>query len=148
MTKSDQHLDNPEELRRIAEEAYLYAYPLVLMDVMRRVVTNVPTVTRGRAPMNAFNHARTFPDHRFTAIVRPNADTLYSSLWYDVSKEPLIVTVPDSNGRYYVMTALDMWTDQFSATGTRTTGNGKQILAFVRQDWNVNRRATLTPVRG
>ena len=135
MTKSNHHLDNPEELQRIAEEAYLYAYPLVLMEVTRRVVTNVPMVTRGRAPMNAFNHARTFPTHRFTAIVRPNADTLYSSLWYDVSKEPLIVNVPDSNSRYYVLTALDMWTDQFSATGTRTTGNGKQILAFARHDW-------------
>ncbi len=135
MTREDQRLDTPREIRRIAEEMFVYGYPLVLMDITRRRATNVATVTRGRAPMNAFNHARTFPDHRFTAIVRPNADTLYSSLWYDVSREPLIVDVPDSEGRYYVLTALDMWTDQFCATGTRTTGNKAQRLAFVGAGW-------------
>lgn len=135
MTKENQRLDTFGELCRIAEEMFVYGYPLVLMEVTRRRATNVATATRGRAPMNAFNHARTFPDHRFTAIVRPNADTLYSSLWYDVAREPLIVDVPDSEGRYYVLTVLDMWTDQFCATGTRTTGNKAQRLAFVGAGW-------------
>lgn len=135
MTKDSQRLDTSAELSRIAEEMFVYGYPLVLMEITRRRATNVATVTRGRAPINSFNHARTFPDHRFTAIVRPNADTLYSSLWYDVSRDPLVVDVPDSEGRYYVLTALDMWTDQFSATGTRTTGNKAQRLAFVGTGW-------------
>ena len=90
-----------EEALEIAVEAYVYAYPLVIMDVTRAVFTNTPVVdnARLRAPVNQFAHARAFPDATFTDVVRPNADTLYSTLWFDVSREPLIITVLDSGGR-------------------------------------------------
>ncbi|MDE2361684.1 MAG: DUF1254 domain-containing protein [Hyphomicrobiales bacterium] len=117
------------------------------MEYTRRSATNVPEPRGGRSPMNAFFHMRAFPDHRFTAIVRPNADTLYSGLWFDVSREPLIVDVPDSRGRYYVMTALDMWTDQFSSTGTRTTGGKAQTIAFVGADWRGDLPADAEEIR-
>src|SRR5688572_5254983 len=86
------------EALEIAIDAYVYAYPLVLMDVTRAVSTNAaPGDARPlAAPMNQFSHAREFPDPTFTAVVRPNADTLYSSLWFDVSREPLVISVPDS----------------------------------------------------
>ena len=77
-----------EEALEIATEAYIYAYPLVIVDVTRQVATNVeePEATGMFAPMNQFGHAKVFPDATFTAVVRPNADTLYSSLWFDVTK--------------------------------------------------------------
>ncbi|MFV1959871.1 MAG: DUF1254 domain-containing protein [Planctomycetota bacterium] len=120
---------------QIAEEAYLYAYPLVLMDTTRAVSTNVATASTLRGPMNRWIHARTFPDASFTDVVRPNADTLYSSLWLDVSREPWVITVPDSKGRYYLLPFLDMWTDVFAVPGTRTTGNGPQRYALVGPNW-------------
>jgi hypothetical protein len=141
----------PDEALEIAVEGYAYAYPLVLMDVSRRVMTNVeaPAAASSHvgAPMNQFAHLRTFPDSTFTDVVRPNADTLYSALWFDVSREPLVVGVPDSEGRYYLLPMLDMWTDVFASPGTRTTGNGAQTFALVGPRWTGATPAGMDVVR-
>jgi hypothetical protein len=123
------------EANDIAAEAYVYAYPLVLMEMTRRVMTNVARASERGAPINQFYHMRSVPDASFSDIVRPNADTLYSSMWFDVAKEPLIVSVPDANARYYLMPMLDMWTDVFAAPGKRTTGTRAQEFAVVGPDW-------------
>ena len=107
-----------------------YAYPLMLMEVTRRVSTNVAAPIGLNAPVNQLAHAREFPDPSFTIVVRPNADTLYTALTYDVTKEPLVVSVPDSGGRYYLMPWLDCWTDVFTVPGKRTTGTGAQTFAI------------------
>ena len=125
-----------DEAREIARDAYIYAYPLVLMEVSGRVATNVAQPPGNTdAPINQFGHARAFPDPSFTVVVRPNADTLYSSLVYDVSREPLVVTVPDSGGRYYLLPVLDKWSDVFAVPGSRTTGNRAQMFAIVGPNW-------------
>jgi hypothetical protein len=127
---------DPGEAEEIAVEAYTYAYPLVLMDVSRRVMTNVAAATPGGpAPMNQFRHRRTFPDATYTDVVRPNADTLYSTLWFDVTGEPLVIRLPDSGGRYYLLQMLDLWTDVFACPGKRTTGTGPQVYAVVGPRW-------------
>ena len=92
-----------EDAREIAADVYTYAYPLVLMELPRRVATNVEAPGAGKAPVNQFNHLRAFPNATFTDVVRPNADTLYSILWFDVSSEPLVIDIPDSSGRYYLL---------------------------------------------
>jgi hypothetical protein len=117
----------------IGIEAYTYAYPLVLMELTRRVMTNVarPDALRLRGPMNGFTHAAAFPDASFKDVVRPNADTLYSSLWFDVGSEPLVVTMPHSPDRYHVLPIMDLWTDVFATVGTRTTGGVGGAFALV-----------------
>jgi len=130
------HNLSKEDAHEIAMEAYIYAYPLVLMELSRRVFTNVAQPdANGRAPINRFGHMQAFPDAGFTDVVRPNADTLYSMLWFDLSKEPLLVHVPESGGRYYLLQMMDMWSDVFASTGTRTTGNGAQTLAIRGPRW-------------
>jgi hypothetical protein len=124
-----------DETSDIAAEAYVYAYPLVLMEMTRRVMTNVAHPTKRGAPVNQFYHMRSVPDASFTDVVRPNADTLYSSMWFDVEKEPLIISVPDSEARYYLMPMLDMWTDVFASPGKRTTGTRAQSFAIVGPEW-------------
>ena len=122
----------------IAVEAYIYLYPLVLMDVTRKQSTNFEKWDgKGiSAPMNTFGHFRTFPPLDFKTVVRPNFDTLYSTLWLDLTAEPMILTIPDSGGRYYLMPALDMWTDVFAVPGWRTTGTKEGNYAYVTPGWS------------
>ncbi len=124
-----------QEAQEIARDAYIYAYPLVMSGVTIQVGKNVEEPVGTSAPLNQYGHMRTFPDDTFTIVVRPNADTLYSSLAYDVTKEPLIVSIPDAGDRYYLMPFMDMWSDVFTVPGTRTTGNAAQTFAIVGPNW-------------
>ena len=85
----------------IGVDAYLYLYPLVLMDVTRLQATNVPAgKVLMRGPMNTLINLPTFPPAEFRDVVRTNFDTLYSAAWLDLTKEPIILSVPDTDGRY------------------------------------------------
>jgi hypothetical protein len=118
-----------------ARDAYIYAYPMLVMEITRRVTTNVETPAGTRSPMNRIANVREFPNPSFTDVVRPNADTLYSVMFFDVSKDPMVFSVPDSGGRYYLLQMLDMWTDVFAVPGKRTTGTGPQTFAVVGPHW-------------
>ena len=128
----------PDEIYAIAREAYLYAYPIVSMDVTMRQATNVPDVgtVNMRAPANQFAHARAYPKAEEKDVVRFNFDTLYSFAWLDLSHEPVILSVPDTEGRYYLLPMLDMWSDVFSVVGSRTTGTKAGTYAIVGPGWN------------
>ena len=103
-------------------EAVVYGLPLVIMDITRAKSTNVPRPDNFVAPVNQFVHVRAFPDASFKDVVRANVDTLYSSAWLDLSQEPIVLSVPDTNGRYYLMPMIDAWTNIFASPGKRTTG--------------------------
>lgn len=127
------------QARDIAADAYVYAYPLVLMDTARRVQTNVQapdTAFGGGAPANRFTHMSRYADPLLHGLPYPDVDTLWSLLWFDVSKEPLLVEVPDARGRYYSITLADMWSDVFAAPGSRTVQDGLRVYAIVAADWH------------
>jgi hypothetical protein len=125
-----------QELQDIATEAYVYVYPLVTMDVTRKVMTNVATDEGlGRGPANSFHHVRTFPTLDMKDVVRPNFDTLYSIAWLDLTQGPLLINTPDTQGRYYLMPMLDMWTDVFAVPGKRTTGTEAGQYVVVPEGW-------------
>ena len=126
-----------QETYDIGFEAYLYLYPLVIMDVTRRQATNVEAgKVLGRAPMNTFMHLPAFPPAEFRDVVRPNFDTLYSIAWLDLTNEPIIISVPDTDGRYYMLPMLDMWTDVFANPGKRSTGTKEGHFAVVLPGWS------------
>ena len=129
-----------DELKRLAREVYVYAYPLVLMDVTRQVMT-------ARTPVNTFEHRRSPPDPSFTEVVSPNVDTLYSTAWLDLSNGPLILSLPDTKGRYYLMPMLDAWTNVFQSPGKRTTGTEKREFAIVGPKWKGELPQTAEEIR-
>jgi hypothetical protein len=126
-----------DEARQIGVEGYVYFYPLVLMGLTRRQMTNGPVdEAGGRGPAGAFVHVRAYPRADFRDVVRPNFDTLYSAAWVDIATEPVIVSAPASRGRYYMLPCLDMWTDVFAVPGTRTSGSEPISFALCQPGWS------------
>ncbi len=125
-----------EEAHAIGVHAYVYFYSLITMDVTRKQLTNVePGKGSIGGPMNMFNNIPAFPTADMRVVVRPNFDTLYSSAWLDLTKEPVIVSAPDTGGRYYLLPMLDMWTDVFASPGWRTTGTAAGNFIVVPPGW-------------
>jgi len=118
-----------------AVEAYIYGYPLVTMEMTRRVMTNVEKPAGTRAPMGQFARIREYPTAEFKDVTAPNADTLYTTAWVDVGEEPWVLDLPDANDRYYLFPMLDGWTNIFEVPGRRTTGTGKQTYAITGPGW-------------
>jgi hypothetical protein len=126
-----------QEAYEIARDAYVYAYPLVLMDVSIRQFTNYaePTGIITQAPFNQFSHARAFPPADYRGVVRANVDTLYSSANIDLGPEPVVLSVPATD-RYFMLPLMSLWTDVFAVLGTRTTGrNTSREFMLVGPRW-------------
>ena len=119
----------------LASDAYIFGYPLVTMEMTRRVMTNVPAPVGTRAPMGQFIKARSYPDASFRDVTAPNADTLYTTAWVDVGKEPWILGIPDMKDRYFLFPMLDGWTTVFQVPGKRTTGTKAQTYAITGPGW-------------
>jgi hypothetical protein len=128
---------SPADAEGIAIDTYIYGYPLVTMELTRQISTNVAEAgsTQG-APMGQFFNLREYPSPSFTKVTTPNADTLYSTAWLDVSHEPYILSIPDVSDRYYLMPMLSGWTDVFQSPGTRTTGTKAQKYAITGPNWS------------
>src|SRR5512146_627542 len=124
-----------QDLATIAQDAYIYGYPLMLMAETERRLTNVATAGDLAAPVNELARMTRIPDASFRAVVRPNVDTLYTSAFLDLSREPMILHVPNTGGRYYVVEMLDAYTNVFASPGKRTTGTEAHDFAIVGPRW-------------
>lgn len=119
----------------LALEAYAFLYPLVTMEMTRRIVTNVAAPEGTRGPMGNLIKLREYPNASFRDVTAPNADTLYTTAFVDVGAEPWIVSLPDFDGRYALFPMLDGWTTVFDVPGKRTTGTGPQTWAITGPGW-------------
>lgn len=120
-------------LREIGEragEAYIYGFPLVLMDETRAAM-----LARPGAVQNRLIHRRELPGFGDEAVVRPNRDTLYSVAWLDLSAGPAELTWPETGGRYWLFQVMDAWTDVAGAPGSRTQGPGPGRAFITGPDW-------------
>jgi hypothetical protein len=110
-------------------EAYLYGYPLVIMDVTRTHAA----LTVG--PENQLRRVRQFPDARFNAVVRPNVDTLYTTAFIDMAQGPCVFEMAANDLRYELMPFMDAWTHVFAAPGTRVSGTAGGKFLLVGPAW-------------
>ena len=92
------------------EEAYIYAFPLVLMDATMTSATNTEEPVPGKAPVNQFMHGVALANAQFKNVVSPNVDTIYSQVWYDLSEEPMVYVLPETD-RFCKVQVLDAWTN-------------------------------------
>jgi len=100
------------------------------MDVTKKIML------ASESQLNQFFNERTFPDPQYTTIIRPNVDTLYSMAWIDLSREPIVLHVPDTHSKYYLMEFLDAWSNVFVSIGARTTGTGEGFYVITGPQWN------------
>ena len=117
--------------------APLTFYPLVMMDVTLAADDAQPKQANrwGFGPMSTFTHMRAFPPPEFKAVPWANFDTLYSLAWLDLTAGPLIISTPDTGGRYFLLPIQDMWTDVFAVPGKRTSGTQVAHFAVVPPGW-------------
>lgn len=141
-----------EEAHAIGLDAYVYFYPLLSMDITRKQFTNIePGKAFGKGPMNMFVSVPEYPPANFKGVVRSNFDTLYSVAWLDLTREPQVVAAPDTDGRFYLLPMLDMWTDVFASPGWRTTGTRAGQFLVTPPGWagtvpaGLTRLQALTP---
>ncbi|MEU8884964.1 DUF1254 domain-containing protein [Streptomyces hydrogenans] len=127
-----------ESMEKLATEAWIYGYPLVTAAVTKSVMTAVPARddARRKAPLNQFCYMRTTPDASFTEVVSPNADTLYSSAWLDLSDEPLVLTLPDFGDRFWMVPILDAWSDVCAVVGRRGNGSSAGPFLIAGPSWS------------
>src|SRR5271168_1436485 len=125
-----------EAAHAIGVDAYLYFYPLISVDITRKQSTNIEAGKEfSKGPMNMFVSVPAFPPADLKVVVRINFDTLYSIAWLDLTKEPQIVSVPDTAGRFYLLPMLDMWSDVFASPGWRTTGTQADNFIVTPPAW-------------
>lgn len=122
------------ELEQLAAGAYVYGFPLVfdLDEVVRFTRSGVGAMAP--APFNVFSHAQRLagPQDTFVSI---NNDTVYSMAQLDLGAGPLLLRVPDTAGRYYVLQFVDAWTNNFAYVGRRATGTGTGTFLLTGPGW-------------
>lgn len=101
-----------QDIWNTVKEAYIYAFPLVLMDATKTTSINTvePDLVKGKVPVNQLMHGEKLVDADFKTIVSPNVDTVYSSAWYDLSVEPMVYVFPETD-RFCNVQVFDAWTN-------------------------------------
>ncbi|MGH1350465.1 MAG: DUF1254 domain-containing protein [Methyloligellaceae bacterium] len=125
--------------KRIGVKAYIYGFPILLMDRTSKVMTSDSSGNEGRK-LNRLRHIQILATPAFRAVIRPNNDTLYSSAFLNLKKEPVILTIPEVKDRYASFTLLDAWTNAFATRSSRilsknTTTKYPVQVAITGPDW-------------
>jgi hypothetical protein len=136
-----------QDAHAIGVTAYLYFYSLVTMDLTRKQSTNIEAGKEvGKGPMNEFANVSAYPPADYRTVVRVNFDTLYSIAWLDMTTEPMVISAPDTGGRYYLLPMLDMWSDVFASPGWRTTGTQAGNFLVTPPGWSGTVPAGMTRI--
>lgn len=135
-THAETSSPRPVKAVGIATEAYIYGYPLVTFDMARKQQTNVAEADAEHAPMGQMIRMRSYPAVDNHCCAAPNADTLYTETWLDVSKDPWVFSIPEMGDRYYMMPMLSGWSEVIEVAASTTTGSKAQVYAITGPGWS------------
>jgi hypothetical protein len=128
----------PQEAKQIGVDAYIYGYSLMTSDITEKafINTTAPSPETFQAPLNQLVNIPKYPPADYKGATAPNADTLYTAGFMDVSKEPMLLSYPDMKGRYFLFPIYSQWTNVIAAPGKRTLGTGAQTIAITGPNWH------------
>ncbi len=124
------------EAAEIAKEAYIYAFPMIenyRTMFVQAIDRTAPGYIGG---FDELVHKSELLGPEFKDIVRPNNDTMYSFAWLDLRAQPVVITVPKIENRYYSVQLVDMFTHNFAYIGTRATGTEAGSYVIAGPEWN------------
>lgn len=124
-------MSKERDIRTIAVEAYIYLYPLVMMEVTRRHISAGDRRTPEQKDENLFLHNHVMASDKWRSVARSNIDTLFSSAWIDLTEGPARITMPPAGDRFHMFQILDMWTDTYAVVGSRTIGQDGAAITLV-----------------
>lgn len=124
-----------KEAQQIAVDAYVYGYSLLTTDVTRIQMSNVSKAEGLTSPLGQFTNIPRYPPADYRAVSAPNADTLYSLAWVDVS-EPMVFSHPDMGKRFYLFEMTDLWMKDFDTPGTRNAGEKAANYLLTGPGWH------------
>jgi len=123
-----------DALASLAKNAYIFGYPMVY-DVTEIVSQTTAPKIDVSAPINLYGHAQALATPA-DAFVSVNNDTFYSFVHCDVTEEPLVLHVPNTHDRYYVMQFIDAWSNNFAYVGRRATGTEESRYLLAGPKWS------------
>lgn len=125
----------------LLSEAYRYTFPLVLMDLTMKSATNTETADlAGHAPVNQLINSQNLANADTRMVVTPNVDTVYTQAWLDLSAEPMIFVLPQTD-RFCMTQVLDAWTNT-----PATLKSGSYLLALTGYTGAVPKGVTLVEI--
>lgn len=132
--------------KQTALDAYIYGYSLLTTEVTRVQMSNVAKAEGLHAPMGQFINVKRYPPADFRGVSAPNADTLYSLAWVDVS-EPQVFSQPEMGKRYFLMPMYNLWMTDFHSPGARTTGGKAANYLLTGPGWTGTAPAGMTEIK-
>lgn len=137
------------EISEIAKEAYLYGWPMSenYNTMYAYSIDDSESNPNFQAPINQIHNNSEVYGPEDTAVVTPNSDTPYSSLWADIRTEPIVITVPPMDGdRYYSFQLIDLYTYNFDYIGTRTNFEQGGNFLIAGPGWDGTKPLGITAV--
>ncbi|HEU0024002.1 MAG TPA: DUF1254 domain-containing protein [Thermoleophilaceae bacterium] len=121
LAKAERRFRSPAAKRAYSTGVAAYVYGLAPLSVSNTVP---------RFPRNQIVSIATLVEPEVRTVIAPNVDTTYTVGQIDLSDGPLVVDVPDTGGRYYVLQFMDAYSNTFAYVGRRTTGTsaGSHVL--------------------
>jgi hypothetical protein len=124
------------EAKDIAEAGFIYGLPLVMNYAVMQEFAVDKNSGQFKAPFNAIHNMHHVATPEDTAVITPNSDTPYSTLWLDLRAEPMVISVPMiEKDRYYSVQLIDGNTYNYGYIGTRATGSEAGDYLVVGPDW-------------
>jgi hypothetical protein len=137
---------NPVDAKSIAQDAYVYGYSLITTEVTRVQMSNVPKEEGAlRAPTGQFANVPRYPPADYRGVSAPNADTLYSLAWVDLS-EPQVFSHPEMGKRFYLFEMVDLWMTVIKTPGSRVQGGKAAKYLLTGPGWHGQVPAGMTQI--